>query len=211
MSVVLSAENGGSENRFQELYASAREARRRAQETVCRAEAAYMETKAVRELHLQARARVEQVQKLWLSGQREQLRYSALARLQARLATMPVIEQAKGVLMAQCGWTQDQAFDTLRRASQRSNIRIRDLAANIVASVATAPAHPDGADARGPSTVPPYSRRPGAPNQRTIVTTLPGSRNQSARAPADPGTRPGRCRPVAVRTDALAPAAPPSS
>src|SRR5262249_26882959 len=53
---------------------------------------------------------------------RDLLRQSEYLRLQARLETMPVIEQAKGILMAQsrCG-SDDEAFDLLRRASQRSN------------------------------------------------------------------------------------------
>ena len=43
--------------------------------------------------------------------------------------------------MAQVGWPQDQAFDALRRASQRENINARDLAAEIVANTTrTAPA-----------------------------------------------------------------------
>src|SRR5438105_8986445 len=42
------------------------------------------------------------------------------ARLQAQLASLPVIEQAKGVLMARTGCDADQAFDLLRRAAQRS-------------------------------------------------------------------------------------------
>ena len=56
----------------------------------------------------------------------------------ARLESMPVIEQAKGIIMAQsrCGTTE--AFDLLRRASQRSNVRVRDLAAQIVATTAQA-------------------------------------------------------------------------
>jgi len=53
----------------------------------------------------------------------DRIRYSAYARLQERLASMPVIEQAKGILMAQYGWPEDQAFDALRRASQRDNSR----------------------------------------------------------------------------------------
>jgi len=65
----------------------------------------------------------------------DRLRYSAYARLQARLASMPVIEQAKGILMAQYGWREDRAFEVLRRVSQRENIRVRDLAACIVARV----------------------------------------------------------------------------
>jgi AmiR/NasT family two-component response regulator len=45
---------------------------------------------------------------------------------------MPVIEQAKGILMAQSGCSADQAFDMLRRASQRSNVPIRELAPKII-------------------------------------------------------------------------------
>jgi hypothetical protein len=63
---------------------------------------------------------------------RELLHASAYARLQARLESMPVIEQAKGVLMAQTGCGPDQAFDLLRQASQRSNVKVRDLADAIV-------------------------------------------------------------------------------
>ena len=66
----------------------------------------------------------------------DRLRYSAYARLQARLASMPVIEQAKGIVMAKYGWSDDQAFDALRRASQRENIKVRDLADSIVAQAA---------------------------------------------------------------------------
>ena len=70
----------------------------------------------------------------------EWLQYSAYARLQARLASLPVIEQAKGIIMARYGWPEQQAFDALRRASQRENIKVRDLAASIVAwTVRSAP------------------------------------------------------------------------
>jgi ANTAR domain-containing protein len=65
---------------------------------------------------------------------REVLSESATARLQARLETMPVIEQAKGVIMHQNRCTEEQAFDLLRKASQRSNVPVRELAARIVAS-----------------------------------------------------------------------------
>ena len=64
---------------------------------------------------------------------RELLTNSATARLQARLETMPVIEQAKGIIMAQEGCTGEQAFDLLRKASQRSNVPLRELATRIVA------------------------------------------------------------------------------
>jgi len=48
---------------------------------------------------------------------------------------MPVIEQAKGILMAQHDCGPDEAFDLLRRASQRFNIPVRVLAARLVHGV----------------------------------------------------------------------------
>jgi AmiR/NasT family two-component response regulator len=63
---------------------------------------------------------------------REVLHHSAYARLQARLETQPVIDQAKGILIARKGCSPDEAFDILRRASQRSNVPVRELAAQIV-------------------------------------------------------------------------------
>lgn len=45
-----------------------------------------------------------------------------------------VIEQAKGVLMAQQGVDAEQAFEILRAASQRANRKLREVAVGIVAS-----------------------------------------------------------------------------
>lgn len=76
----------------------------------------------------------------------ELIRESQIARLLARLQTMPVIEQAKGILMAHSGCTPEAAFDMLRQASQRSNVPVRELAAKIVAKAAQQsladPGHP---------------------------------------------------------------------
>ena len=80
--------------------------------------------------------RTGQIHKLRVAGRTGRLPYSLHARLQARLASMPVIEQAKGIIMAQCRCSEDQAFDALRRASQRENIKLRDLAARVVAKTA---------------------------------------------------------------------------
>lgn len=96
---------------------------------------------ALREQITQARQRSELVRKLWLAPGGDRLQYSPYARLVARLASMPRIEQAKGILMAQCGWTAEQAFDALRDASQRSNVKVRDLASRIVASAAAPAGH----------------------------------------------------------------------
>jgi hypothetical protein len=56
------------------------------------------------------------------------------ARIYARSLSMPVIEQAKGILMAQRQCGPDEAFDLLRQASQRSNVPVRELAARVVRS-----------------------------------------------------------------------------
>jgi hypothetical protein len=53
----------------------------------------------------------------------------------AQLDAVPVIEQAKGILMAQQGWGPDEAFELLRRASQRFNVPVRVLAARLVHGV----------------------------------------------------------------------------
>jgi hypothetical protein len=42
-----------------------------------------------------------------------------------------VIEQAKGILMAQHGCGPEEAFDLLRQASQRFNVPVRVLAARL--------------------------------------------------------------------------------
>lgn len=55
--------------------------------------------------------------------------------LRATLRTRPVIEQAKGILMAQHRCDADTAFAMLRSASMRDNRKINELAACIVAGV----------------------------------------------------------------------------
>ena len=59
---------------------------------------------------------------------------SALSeQLQEAMRSRAVIEQAKGMLMAQSpDLTPDAAFDALRRASQRENMKLRDIARRIV-------------------------------------------------------------------------------
>jgi len=60
-----------------------------------------------------------------------------------------VIGQAKGVLMEREGIPADQAFDILRRASQRLNVKLRDLARQIVAGSGTGNGSPTPGDAPG--------------------------------------------------------------
>jgi GAF domain-containing protein len=65
--------------------------------------------------------------------------YQNAARLaddmQAAMANRAVIEQAKGIIMAQNRCDADEAFNILRRASQGRNAKVRDLAREIVDSV----------------------------------------------------------------------------
>lgn len=51
-----------------------------------------------------------------------------------------VIEQAKGLVIGALGCDSNQAFDTLTRASQHFNVRLRDVAIALVEHVGSAPA-----------------------------------------------------------------------
>jgi GAF domain-containing protein len=53
-------------------------------------------------------------------------------QLQEAMDSRAVIEQAKGVLMAEQGCTAEDAFTLLRAASQRENVKLRDIAQRIV-------------------------------------------------------------------------------
>jgi hypothetical protein len=95
-------------------------------------------TAVIWQLVRNAQDQAQEIHEVWLTlhPDSDRLHYSAHARLQARLKSMPVIEQAKGIIMAQCGWPEDRAFEALRRASQRENLKLKDLAAKIVAQTA---------------------------------------------------------------------------
>jgi len=67
--------------------------------------------------------------------------------LRVALASRSVIDQAMGVLMARNRCPSDEAFRLLRAMSQRRNTKLRDVAAEVVASVA------------GPSGIPDRDRR----------------------------------------------------
>lgn len=60
---------------------------------------------------------------------------SMVDQLTQALESRDVIGQAKGIIMAREGCTADQAFDILRRASQRTNLKLRDVAMQMVSSV----------------------------------------------------------------------------
>jgi hypothetical protein len=56
--------------------------------------------------------------------------------LKRQLASQPVIEQAKGIIMANSHCDEERAFEILRRASQRTNIKLREVARQIVLKAA---------------------------------------------------------------------------
>jgi hypothetical protein len=104
-------------------------------------EATRREARALRLLSAQASSRARATRDQIREGRsrREVLRDSAYARLQARLDTMPVIEQAKGIIMALQGCAPEEAFALLRQVSQRANVKVNVLAAQIVAHVTPPP------------------------------------------------------------------------
>ncbi|CAL9443354.1 ANTAR domain-containing response regulator [Streptomyces sp. NPDC015242] len=55
-------------------------------------------------------------------------------QLRQAIASRPVIDQARGILMATHGCTSDQAWHILRETSQLSNTKLRDVAAAVTAS-----------------------------------------------------------------------------
>jgi GAF domain-containing protein len=58
-------------------------------------------------------------------------------QLESALQSRAIIEQAKGVLIARQGCSPDEAFDVLRRASQRNNRKLREIAEEIVTEAAS--------------------------------------------------------------------------
>jgi transcriptional regulator with GAF, ATPase, and Fis domain len=54
------------------------------------------------------------------------------AQMEQAMASRAVIEQAKGVLMGRHGVDEKQAFELLRQQSQRLNVKLRALAAELV-------------------------------------------------------------------------------
>lgn len=77
---------------------------------------------------------------------RRDLAASTHAAVEAAGASRAVIDQAKGALMLVYGMDEDAAFNLLRWYSQRSNVKLRDLAETLV--TATAQGVPMSGDAR---------------------------------------------------------------
>ena len=70
-------------------------------------------------------------------------------QMEEALLSRDLIGQAKGILMAREGVTADQAFDMLRRASQRLNVKLRDVAGGVVDRSGAPPAAGGGGEEGG--------------------------------------------------------------
>jgi AmiR/NasT family two-component response regulator len=55
------------------------------------------------------------------------------------LASRAVIDQAVGIIMGQNRCTADEAFEVLRSISQNRNVKLRDIAVDMVTSVSGQP------------------------------------------------------------------------
>lgn len=61
---------------------------------------------------------------------------ASIANLERALLTRPAIDMAKGVIMGSRRCGPDEAFETMVNASKNGNVKVRDLAARIVAEAA---------------------------------------------------------------------------
>lgn len=69
------------------------------------------------------------------NARRWQQSRDTVGQLERALTSRAEIDQAKGVLMALHGCTADEAFERLVRESQRRNIKLHDIARQLLASV----------------------------------------------------------------------------
>ena len=83
-----------------------------------------------------------------------------IIQLREALNTRAVIDQALGIIMARRQCTAPAAFDILRRSSQRRNVKVHQVAADIVEAVSGQPPLPPHFGD------PPAATRPGRPAHR---------------------------------------------
>jgi PAS domain-containing protein len=103
-----------------------------------------------------------------------------VAGLRRAMASRGVIEQAKGVLAERLGCSPEEAFTHLSNTSQRSNVRLADVAASLLASMATAaPVGPSASP--GIREAAPSGDRPLGGAAFVEPTTAPGTGGRVAR------------------------------
>ena len=126
--------------------------------------------------------------------------------LHRKLQTLPVIEQAKGILMGRYGIPADDAFEMLRRWSQDTNTKLHLVAQTIISHrcraedletpsrqdpASTPPAHPPGHEASGPD------------DRSSVAPQPPGflDENRSSLFPGTPADQSVRSRPLDRRSN----------
>ncbi|OKI01091.1 hypothetical protein A6A06_19785 [Streptomyces sp. CB02923] len=88
------------------------------------------------------------------------------AQLRQALDSRPVIDQARGILMATESCTAEQAWDILRQTSQRTNTKVREVAGEVVAGSGRSAARRPGRTEPGPGRT-----EPGRPGRTALVRT----------------------------------------
>jgi hypothetical protein len=112
-------------------------------------------------------------------------------QLHQALSSRDVIGQAKGILMERLRITPEDAFDTLRRASQRLNIKLREIAERLAEtgnlddpSGNTDPSSEARADGRGTR----CRDRPAGPGAAQVPRRHPHGEHPRGHHPGAPGT-----------------------
>ncbi len=59
---------------------------------------------------------------------------SELARAQSDLAERKIVEKAKGIPMAKRGWSEQVAFQTLRKMAMNQGVRLVEVARHVISA-----------------------------------------------------------------------------
>ena len=57
-----------------------------------------------------------------------------IEKLTQKLAARRILERAKGILQADFGWTEEEAYLHVRRLSRQNRIPMREIAINVIES-----------------------------------------------------------------------------
>ena len=57
-----------------------------------------------------------------------------IQKLTQKLAARRILERAKGILQAEFGWTEEEAYLHVRRLSRQNRIPMREIAINLIES-----------------------------------------------------------------------------
>jgi AmiR/NasT family two-component response regulator len=57
-----------------------------------------------------------------------------IEKLTQKLAARRIVERAKGILQAEFGWTEEEAYLHVRRLSRQNRIPMREIAINVIES-----------------------------------------------------------------------------